>query len=73
VISSHLLAMVEDICSHVLVLCMGHQRFWGPLDQLRSAFAEDPGQASLEEVFFRATAEFDAPDARFVPMVSATS
>ncbi len=35
-ISSHLLAMVEDICSHVLILEAGQTRFFGTLNQLRT-------------------------------------
>lgn len=54
IISSHLLAMVEDICSHVLVLDVGHQRYGGPLDELRAVFASSRDDATLEDVFFRA-------------------
>ncbi len=54
VISSHLLAMVEDICTHLLILDLGRQRFCGTLDQLRSTFADLHDEASLEEIFFRA-------------------
>lgn len=54
IISSHLLAMVEDICSHVLVLQAGQQRFFGTLDELHAEFGESPGASSLEDVFFQA-------------------
>jgi ABC-2 type transport system ATP-binding protein len=54
IISSHLLAMVEDICSHVLILDAGQQRFFGTIAQLRSVFADSHDNASLEDVFFRA-------------------
>jgi ABC-2 type transport system ATP-binding protein len=54
-ISSHLLAMVEDLCSHVLILDRGVQRFFGPLDQLRTSFEHVDEDASLEEIFFAAT------------------
>ena len=56
VISSHLLAMVEDICSHVLILDVGQQRFFGTIGELRSVFADSRDDASLEDVFFRAIA-----------------
>ena len=60
VISSHLLAMVEDICTHVLILEEGEQRFWGPLDDLKSRFAAGQRESSLEDIFFRATRKVDA-------------
>jgi ABC-2 type transport system ATP-binding protein len=54
-ISSHLLAMVEDLCSHVLILDRGVQRFFGPLDELRASFEQIDASASLEEMFFATT------------------
>jgi len=53
-ISSHLLAMVEDICSHVLILDGGQERFHGTIDQLRATFTNSPDRATLEDIFFRA-------------------
>ncbi len=57
IISSHLLAMVEDICSHVLILTEGRQRYFGPLAETHREFAvgSEPAGATLEEIFFRAT------------------
>ncbi|MEM7311566.1 MAG: ABC transporter ATP-binding protein [Planctomycetota bacterium] len=52
IISSHLLAMVEDICTHVLVLSSGRKRFLGSIEELRYEFGNDT--ASLEDIFFRA-------------------
>jgi len=54
-ISSHLLAMVEDICTHVLILDEGQQRYCGRIDALRELFAGDSQSASLEQIFFLAT------------------
>jgi ABC-2 type transport system ATP-binding protein len=54
VISSHLLSLVEDLCSHLLILDHGHSRFFGSVAQARSAFAGLADDADLEEVFFRA-------------------
>jgi ABC-2 type transport system ATP-binding protein len=54
-ISSHLLAMVEDLCTHVLILDRGVQRFFGTLDELRRSFDHVDATASLEEIFFAAT------------------
>ena len=55
-ISSHMLAMVEDLCTHVLILNRGNQRFFGPVDELRTSFDRVDGDASLEDIFFAATA-----------------
>ena len=54
-ISSHLLAMVEDLCTHVLILAGGTQRFCGPLDELRRRFDTEESVTRLEEIFFAAT------------------
>lgn len=56
VLSSHLLSMVEDLCSHLLILAKGQSLFCGTLDEARSRFPQMSGQASLEEIFFHATA-----------------
>jgi ABC-2 type transport system ATP-binding protein len=61
IVSSHLLAMVEDICSHVLILDSGQQRFCGPVSELRAAFASPDHDGSLEDIFFRATADSPEP------------
>jgi len=53
VVSSHLLALVEDLCTHLLILHRGKQLFWGTVDQAHASFAS--GEQSLEEVFFTAT------------------
>jgi ABC-2 type transport system ATP-binding protein len=55
VVSSHLLAMVEEMCTHVLILDRGEQRFFGPIEELRASFDNDDEVGSLEEIFFAAT------------------
>jgi ABC-2 type transport system ATP-binding protein len=55
VVSSHLLALVEDLCTHLLVLHRGRRLFLGPVQEARTAVAEMSGDASLEDVFFRLT------------------
>jgi ABC-2 type transport system ATP-binding protein len=55
VVSSHMLAMVEDLCTHVLILDRGQQRFCGPMDELRGVFEHIDADASLEEIYFAAT------------------
>ncbi len=54
-ISSHLLALVEDLCSHLVILHHGKCLFVGPLHDARTAFAAAGADDSLEELFFRAT------------------
>ena len=55
VISSHLLAMVEDVCTQVMILDMGRQIFFGSLEQLREEFDLRGEVASLETIYFAAT------------------
>ena len=54
-VSSHLLSLVEDLCTHLLILHKGRCLFYGTLAQARTQYADLQGEASLEEVFFRAT------------------
>jgi ABC-2 type transport system ATP-binding protein len=60
-ISSHLLHLLEEVCSHVLILKSGRKVFDGTLEEVRRKFSEDMADASLEEVFFRATADAPKP------------
>lgn len=55
IISSHLLAMVEDICSHVLILKQGQQKFVGTINELKVLFTTGSDPATLEQIFFQAT------------------
>ena len=57
VLSSHLLSMVEDLCTHLLILAKGQSLFCGTLEEARGRFPQMGGPASLEEIFFHATAE----------------
>jgi ABC-2 type transport system ATP-binding protein len=56
-ISSHLLHLLEEVCSHVLILKAGRKVIDGSLEEVRRQFGEEAGAANLEEVFFRATGE----------------
>ncbi|QEG39756.1 ABC transporter ATP-binding protein [Roseimaritima ulvae] len=49
IISSHLLAMIENVCTHLLVMQHGRKQFFGPTDQLRG---ETDSAASWEQAFF---------------------
>ena len=55
IISSHLLAMVEDLCTHVLILSKGESQFCGPLADLKAAYMTEDQQGTLERIFFIAT------------------
>ncbi len=55
IISSHLLALVQDLCSLLLILKQGKCLFFGPIQEARTRFEDLSSDASLEEVFFRAT------------------
>jgi ABC-2 type transport system ATP-binding protein len=57
IVSSHLLHLVQQICSHILILKNGRKIIDGTLDEIKRAFSEQPDDASLETVFFRATSE----------------
>jgi ABC-2 type transport system ATP-binding protein len=55
IISSHLLHVVEEICSHILILKNGRKIADGTIEEITQKFSEHAGDATLEEVFFRAT------------------
>ncbi|QDV10781.1 ABC-type transporter ATP-binding protein EcsA [Rosistilla oblonga] len=55
-ISSHLLAMIESVCTDVLVLERGRAKFCGSIDAFKARFESAGTPASLEQAFFAATA-----------------
>jgi ABC-2 type transport system ATP-binding protein len=57
IISSHLLHLVEEICSRILILKNGQKIADGTLQEITQKFSEQPGDANLEEIFFRATSD----------------
>jgi ABC-2 type transport system ATP-binding protein len=57
IISSHLLHLVQEICSHILILKDGRKIIDGTMAEITQKFSERAGDATLEEVFFRATSE----------------
>ncbi|HEX4125024.1 MAG TPA: ABC transporter ATP-binding protein, partial [Tepidisphaeraceae bacterium] len=56
IVSSHLLSLIGDLCTHLLILHHGRRIFFGGVEEARTTFANVSGDASLEEMFFRATA-----------------
>jgi ABC-2 type transport system ATP-binding protein len=57
IISSHLLHLVEEICSHILILKDGKKIAHGTLAEIIQQFSARAGEANLEEIFFRATCD----------------
>ena len=57
IISSHLLHLLEEVCSHVLILKRGVKVAHGTLAEVRARHANADGDASLEEVFMRVAGE----------------
>ncbi len=55
IVSSHLLSLVEDLCTTVLILHRGQQILHAPLAELRREVSEGGKQETLEELFFRMT------------------
>ena len=54
-ISSHLLSLVEDLCTSVLLLVKGQKIAQGKIDDLRRISPDDGQTESLEQLFFRLT------------------
>ena len=52
ILSSHLLAMIQDVCTHLVVMQHGKLQYFGDVDHLRTRF---PSATSLEEAYFEAT------------------
>jgi len=57
IISSHLLHLLEEVCSHVLILKGGRKVIDGTMGEILQKFSQQSGDTNLEEVFFRATGE----------------
>jgi ABC-2 type transport system ATP-binding protein len=55
VLSSHLLDLLEEVCSHVLILKRGTKIANGTLADVAAQFSNGEANVSLEEIFIRAT------------------
>ena len=60
ILSSHLLSLLEEVCTPVLILKAGEKIADGSIAEIRARFAVHP-DASLEDVFFKATEDQAAP------------
>jgi ABC-2 type transport system ATP-binding protein len=61
IISSHLLGLVESLCTHLLILHQGRLQCFGRMDEVLQAFDRAKDDATLEDVFFSIT-HADAPE-----------
>ncbi len=57
IISSHLLHLLEEVCSHVLILKRGKKIAHGTLEEIRTQHREGEKEATLEEIFIRLVGE----------------
>jgi ABC-2 type transport system ATP-binding protein len=55
ILSSHLLHLLEEVCSHVLILKRGEKIADGTIAEIRARFGDGDNNANLEDVFIRAT------------------
>jgi ABC-2 type transport system ATP-binding protein len=55
VLSSHLLSLLEEVCSHVLILKQGEKLAHGTLAEVAARYSRGEPGVSLEEIFIRAT------------------
>jgi ABC-2 type transport system ATP-binding protein len=61
IVSSHLLSVIEDLCTTVLILHRGRKLLHGSLAQLSKEITERGRQETLEELFFRLTESAEEP------------
>ena len=59
ILSSHLLDLVKEVCTHLLILKDGVKVADGSVEEVRSRFS-DGSESSLEDAFFRATGDTDS-------------
>ncbi|HEX2586535.1 MAG TPA: ABC transporter ATP-binding protein [Steroidobacteraceae bacterium] len=55
VLSSHLMHLLEEVCTHVLILKRGEKLAEGSVSELVAQFSAGESDVSLEEIFIRAT------------------
>ena len=60
IVSSHLLDLIDDLCSHLLILHRGQSLFHGTIGEAKCRLKDLGPDASLEDVFFQFT-EQSAP------------
>jgi ABC-type multidrug transport system ATPase subunit len=59
-ISSHLLSLIEDLCTAILILNKGEKVLHATMEELRRQAEIDGRHESLEDLFFRLTKQPEA-------------
>lgn len=54
-VSSHQLSLIENICTHLLIMDHGTMLFQGSMEEARNRFGDVTDESSLESIFFKAT------------------
>lgn len=62
ILSSHLLSLLEEVCTHVLILKNGEKMADGTMTEVHDRYSGG-ADLSLEDVFFRATGDTESPAA----------
>jgi ABC-2 type transport system ATP-binding protein len=68
-VSSHLLSLVEDLCTSVLLMHQGRKLLQGSMAELRSGLTVDGRSESLEDLFFRLT---ESPESLESPVTASS-
>jgi len=55
IISSHLLSLFENLCTHIMVLSLGECRRFGTMSDVLSEVGQTNNNSALEEAYFRIT------------------
>ena len=55
IISSHLLSLIDDLCTHLMILDAGTAKFFGTIEELKATYPAVGDDHSLEQIFFQAT------------------
>ncbi len=61
-VSSHLLDLIDDLCSHLLILHQGQSLFQGTIAEAKSRLETVGTDASLEDIFFQFTETSSPPE-----------
>ncbi len=59
IISSHLLSLFENLCTHIMVLNLGECRRFGTMEDLLAEVGHTDSTSALEEVYFSITQSSD--------------
>jgi len=70
VLSSHLLHLLQEVCTHVLIVKQGQKIAHGTLAEVVARYSGGQLGVSLEEIFLRATADGSPVEAASPPLIS---